>query len=168
MMAAFDAPQFRDDVVNLLKVFDCDVQGVEVYDPEGTRSYIRVWHKRTGYMPIAAFGDGFRRVLTYALAVIGCRNGGVLLIDEIETAIHYSALRKVYRWLVEACAEHRVQLFVTTHSLEAIDALLEATPETMDTSFYRLHEERGAVSVVRFDEPELRALREQFGDEVRG
>lgn len=168
MMSAFDAPEFRNDVVALLKEFDEGVESVEVYDPEGNRSYIRVYHKRRGYLPIAAFGDGFRRVLTYALAVIRCRHGGVLLIDEIETAIHYSALRNVYRWLVKACTAHRVQLFATTHSLEAIDALLEATPEEMDTSFYRLHEERGDIQVVRFDEPELRALRQDFGDEVRG
>ena len=168
MLMAYDAPAFRHDVIELLKEFDPGVAEIEVYDPEGTRSYLRVWHKRTGYMPIAAFGDGFRRVLTYALAVIKCRNGGVLLIDEVETAIHYSALRNVYRWLVKACAEHRVQLFVTTHSLEAIDALLEATPDEVDTSFYRLHEQDGNIQVVRFDEAELRTLREEFGDEVRG
>jgi predicted ATPase len=168
MMSAFDAPDFRNEVHALLKEFDAGVESVDLGDPEAKRSYIRVYHQRTGYMPIAAFGDGFRRVLTYALAVIRCRNGGVLLIDEIETAIHYSALRNVYRWLVKACTEHRVQLFVTTHSLEAVDALLEATPEELDTSFYRLHDEGGKIQVVRFDEAELRVLRQDFGDEVRG
>lgn len=51
--------------------------------------------------------------------------GGVLLIDEIETAIHKSALSRVFGWLVKACSDNNVQLFATTHSLEAVDAMLK-------------------------------------------
>jgi AAA15 family ATPase/GTPase len=114
------------------------------------------------------FGDGFRRVLTYALALFRCRDGGVLLIDEIETAIHYSALRDVYTWLVRACEQYNVQLFVTTHSLEAIDALLDATPEKLDTTYFRLFDTGEGPRVLRLSETELRTLRHELGDEVRG
>ncbi len=168
LLAGLDDLDARVSLLSLLQQFDEGVQQIEVMDPTGVRSAIRVWHKKTGPTPISVFGDGFRRVLTYALALFRCRDGGVLLIDEIETAIHYSALRDVYTWLVRACEEYNVQLFVTTHSLEAIDALLSATPEKLDTSFFRLGVQEGQTQVIRFDEEELRALREQFGDEVRG
>lgn len=168
MMSGIDSVDLRSSMISLLRNFDGDVESVEVYDPTGTRSLIRVWHQRTGPTPIAAFGDGFRRVLTYALALIRCRDGGVLLIDEIETAIHYSALRDVYSWLVNACEQYNVQLFVTTHSLEAIDALLDATPEAPDTVFFRLFDVGKGTQVLRLSETDLRTLREVMGDEVRG
>lgn len=158
----------RDSLLALLRQFDGDVEAIEVMDPRGIRSSIRVWHKKTGPTPISVFGDGFRRVLTYALALFRCQDGGVLLIDEIETAIHYSALREVYAWLVRACEQYNVQLFVTTHSLEAIDALLDATPEKLDTTYFRLFDIGQGPQVIRFSETELRTLRHELGDEVRG
>jgi AAA15 family ATPase/GTPase len=42
-----------------------------------------------------------RRILLIALAVARAQNG-VLLIDEIETAIHVSVLGRVFRWLLES------------------------------------------------------------------
>ena len=78
-----------------------------------------------GYAPLYTLGDGVRRVLTIALGLIEAQNG-VLLIDEIETAIHKDALVAVFQWLVRAAAYYNVQLFATTHSLEAVDAVLMA------------------------------------------
>ncbi|HRI69859.1 MAG TPA: AAA family ATPase [Polyangium sp.] len=167
LLASLDERAARDSILTLLRQFDADVEDVEVYDPSSIRSAIRIWHKQTGPTPISAFGDGFRRVLTYALALYRCRDGGVLLIDEIETAIHYSALRDAYAWLVRSCEAYDVQLFVTTHSLEAIDALLDATPEKLDTTYFRLEARDRQTRVIRFDEEDLRALRDEFGDEVR-
>jgi predicted ATPase len=168
LLASLEERRAHESILALLQQFDPDVEKIEVYDPFSIRSAIRVWHKKTGQTPLSVFGDGFRRVLTYALALFRCRDGGVLLIDEIETAIHYSALREVYAWLVHACECYNVQLFVTTHSLEAIDALLDATPEKQDTTYFRLFDIGQGPRVIRFSEPELRTLRHELGDEVRG
>lgn len=168
MMAALN-PADRARVVELLQRLDPAVEDFEVFDPSGGRNPgIRIWHGLLGEMPLNTFGDGFRRTLTCALALIACRDGGVLLIDEIETAIHYSAQLDVYRWLVEACTDYDVQLFATTHSLEAIDALLEATPNTPDLTFYRLYDVGQGLQVLRTAENELRMLRTEWGQEVRG
>ena len=167
-MAALNDPRLRSDVVSLLQELDPEVQNIEVYDPTGSKSAIRVWHAKLGSAPLNAFGDGFRRGLTYALTLVQCRDGGVLLVDEIETAIHHGALRSVYGWLINAATRLNVQLFITTHSLEAVDALLAATPDAPDTTFFRLESNDGRSKVTRFTEEELRALRTEFGDEVRG
>jgi AAA15 family ATPase/GTPase len=93
----------------------------------------------------------------------------MLLIDELETAIHISILGKVFRWMVEACEVNNVQLFATTHSLEAIDALLaaDATPAREDIVAYRLEPTGQTVTVRRYGEDLLRRLRIERGVEVR-
>ena len=49
----------------------------------------------------------------------------MILIDEIDNAIHISAFEAVFRWFLEACLKWNVQAFITTHSAEAIDAILK-------------------------------------------
>lgn len=80
---------------------------------------------RAGFLPVSSFGDGIRRILALALALPRAANG-VLLIDEIETGLHVSLVERVYSWIVAACHELDVQLFTTTHSQEAVDALMRA------------------------------------------
>lgn len=154
-------------ITDLMRLLDPEVERIEVFDPTGTRSSVRIWHRSMGAAPINAFGDGFRRALVYAICMPQCA-GGVLLIDEVETAIHYSALCDVFRWLVEAATMHNVQLFITTHSLEAIDAFIEATPETPDTTFFRLYDSGKGTAILRIAEERLRTTRQQLGAEVRG
>lgn len=72
-------------------------------------------------MPLSSFGDG----ITLASAVVSSR-GGILLIDEIETAIHKNMTKDVFNWFVKACAKYEVQLICTTHSLEVIDAMIDS------------------------------------------
>ena len=49
----------------------------------------------------------------------------MLLIDEIEAGIHNRALAEFISRLLEVCEKRKVQLFLTTHSLEAIDIILD-------------------------------------------
>jgi AAA15 family ATPase/GTPase len=94
--------------------------------------------------------------------------GGVLLIDELETALHVSALGKVFRWLLDACKQFNVQLFATTHSLETVDAILSAdtTPEE-DIVGYRLERTNGHTTAKRYGEDLLKRLRYERGLDVR-
>lgn len=123
---------------------------------------------RAGFLPISAFGDGIRRVLTLALALPRA-SGGLLLIDEIETGLHVSMLSTVYEWIVRACIEYNVQLFATTHSLEALDALLNAdTTDKEDTIGFHLDRRNLTKTAVRrFGEKQLRRLRTERGLDIR-
>jgi len=78
-------------------------------------------------MPISTYGDGIKKVLSLANGIAQATNG-ILMIDELETAIHAKYYDDIFRFMVKACRQFQVQLFVTTHSMEAIDKLL-ATQE---------------------------------------
>lgn len=117
----------KSEVIELLKIFDSQISGLEMVGEE-QRTIPYIEHSDLGLMPLSTYGDGLKKVLLLAASIIMAKNG-ILLIDEMETAIHVSALEKVFGWFVKACQKSNVQVFATTHSLEAIDALLKFEDE---------------------------------------
>lgn len=147
--------------VDLLRMFDPDVTDVSISRPFG-RDAIRVVHEKSGVVDLATFGDGMRRAFAMSVA-LSRASGGILLVDEIESAIHARALDTVLPWLVRAAEEADVQIVATTHSLEAIDAALaafaSATPDAVIT--YHLRRTEAGHVCHRYDLAELRGLREE-------
>jgi AAA15 family ATPase/GTPase len=77
-------------------------------------------------------------------------------------------LHKIFNWLISACIQNNVQLFATTHSLETVDAVINASrDETIDLVAYRLELYKGQKTVTRLDKPLLTRLRANLGMEVR-
>ncbi|MFM2064108.1 MAG: hypothetical protein RLZZ507_3779 [Cyanobacteriota bacterium] len=160
---------FKVDVIKLLKQMDSNISDIEILlspDSIGSRFNIYIQHEKIGLAPVSTFGDGIRRLLHIALKLASVK-GGILLIDELESTIHTEALQSSFQWLVKWCTEMDVQLFATTHSLEAVDALLEVTESDSDLVLYRLEPKEEKTKVVRHDGHRLRRLREELGQEVR-
>lgn len=158
---------FKDDVLSLLRHLDPDVLDIDVLDPAGNSSSVYIHHKTVGRAPLSTFGSGLQRALLYSLAIPGVR-GGVLLIDELESAIHVSALPEIFGWLVQACEQHDIQLFATTHSLEAVDAVLGASQQHLDRIVgFRLNPPGSRTNVTRFDGELLHGIRHERGLDVR-
>lgn len=85
-------------------------------------------------MPIGSYGDGLRRLLALRLALQGADHG-FLLIDEIDSGLHWTVMEDVWRLLVEVAKDADVQIFATTHSLDCIrglGALVKSRPDLAD------------------------------------
>jgi AAA15 family ATPase/GTPase len=158
--------RFKPEVIKLLQVMDSGIINLEILSHGGNRSSLYIDHKQVGISPLSSFGDGVRRLLFIALTLTKVR-GGVLLIDEIETAIHTEALGSSFAWIVQWCKQMNVQLFATTHSLEAIDAILDASDSETDLVLYRLEKQESQTKAIRLDRERLHRLREDLGLEVR-
>jgi len=94
---------------------------------------------------------------------------GILLIDEIETGLHFSAMQRIMKALILATRAFNVQVFLTTHSLEAIDAFLDAAREikSLDEMVgFSLNEDK-TKQPKRFDGQVMQRLRLERGFEVR-
>ena len=157
----------KADVLDIMRLLDPEIEDIEVLAPQGTRASIHVRHRATGYTPLITLGDGVRRVLGFAVALHSAR-GGVLLIDEVETAIHKDALSKVFRWLTTACARYDVQLFATTHSLDAVDAFVGAKHvDFAEVAGYRLERDAESVTVRPMPGELLHRLRYERALDVR-
>ena len=134
--------------VELLQVFDKDVEDLDVIASLG-REAVRVAHRARGVVDLASFGDGMRRSAALALALTRASQG-VLLVDEIEAGIHHSVLRPVLSKLLEAAATSQVQILATTHSLEAVDAIIgsiedRGTPDALSAFWVQRPDDKHEV-----------------------
>jgi hypothetical protein len=115
-------------------------------------------------IPIGSMGEGTWRLLGIALSLVQAR-GGVLLVDEIDTGLHYSVLVDMWRVVFETARSLDVQVFATTHSRDCYEALAAVTePGRTEISLQRI--ERGKVDAIAFTELEIRQAAER-GLEVR-
>nr|MCU0571276.1 ATP-binding protein [Oculatellaceae cyanobacterium Prado106] len=152
----------KNEVLELIQSFDNNILDIQILSTPRATLYVE--HKELGFAPLYVFGDGFKRTLIIALTLLTTLNG-VLLIDEIETSIHVSALSHVFSWLIETCRQLKIQLFITTHSLEAIDAMLQPETAMDDIVAFRLHSKKQPPQ--RFSGNLLYRLRSERGLDVR-
>lgn len=108
-------------------------------------------------VPLKSLGDGAQRMLSLAIALVMAKDN-VLLIDEIETGLHYSVLEKIWEILFTYSKELNVQVFATTHSQDALRAftyVLEKPGNNDEGVFFRLQQNRkdGQIEAIRY-EPE--------------
>ena len=156
----------KPEIVELISMIDSEIIDLDILDPTGKKSRLYVIHKTLGFTPLSAFGDGVRRLLFMALTIAKLKDG-ILLIDELETAIHTEALLSSFSWLVKWCREMNIQLFATTHSLETVDAMLNASELKNDLVLYRLYQKDLETQAIRIEQVKLTRIRENLGLEVR-
>jgi len=155
----------KELVIEVIRRIDSDITDIEILSPGGTHSSLYIHHQKIGIAPLSVFGDGLRRLLMIAMSIPSVSDG-IMLIDEIETAIHISALEDIFKWLVQVCKQYNIQLFATTHSLEAVDAILKAVSENSDDLVaYRLAPSNQPVK--RFAGDLLYRIRYERGLDVR-
>ena len=124
-------PQIKEQAVLLLREFDEDITDIRYINNEGIFFPV-VERNHSEYLPLSMYGDGMKKALSMANAILSCKSG-VVLIDEFETALHTSSMSKVFKFVIAVSKEFNVQLFLTTHSLEAVDKLLNCSDEDIDS-----------------------------------
>lgn len=75
-----------------------------------------------------------RRLLALSLALASAAEG-FLLIDEIDTGLHWSIMEDMWNLVVDAARTASIQVFATTHSLDCIvglAGLLKKRPDLSD------------------------------------
>lgn len=118
-------------------------------------------------IPIGSMGDGVWRILALALAIV-CAKGGVLLVDEIDTGLHFSAMSKMWQLIWETARKLDVQVFATTHNSDCWTSLAMIAEEAENTedeiSIQRI--ERDQEKSVAFSKQEI-VIAAERGIEVR-
>jgi hypothetical protein len=106
-------------------------------------------------LPVAYLGDGVHRLLSIVIQIAVLENS-MLLVDEIDSGLHYSVLPKVWQAIAEASQEFNCQVVGTTHSYECLEAANEAlgAKYAKDFSFIRL-DRRGDTIVPKVYDFEL-------------
>jgi AAA domain, putative AbiEii toxin, Type IV TA system len=107
-------------------------------------------------VPIGSMGDGMWRIMAIAIAIAQCKDG-VLLIDEIDTGLHYSVMTNMWRLIFGAAKELNVQVFATTHSYDCVKSLAELchTEPGVGTDVTLQRIERGKKKSVPYTAKEI-------------
>ncbi len=123
-------------MTELLQIFDPHIKsiGLTMNEKYNFDTNLTIKHMIKGELPISVYGDGIKKIIALADSIMGAENG-ILLIDEIETSIHRSILKNSMDWLIRACKLYNVQIFLTTHSIEVCDTILE-TANDLSQSLY--------------------------------
>ncbi len=113
-------------------------------------------------IPIGSMGDGIWRILGLTLAIINARNG-ILLVDEIDTGLHFSTMSDMWKLVWETAKRLNVQVFATTHSRDCWESLATiANAETPSEEGITIHRiEKGKTSSVVFNERQVVIAAEQ-------
>lgn len=158
----------KDLLLDLLQGFDNNIYDLNII-LDGNKPKVYLSNSKLEMVPLSLFGDGVKKALTVAASII-CNRHGIILIDEIEIGIHKKALVNFFRWIMAAGKMCDTQIFATTHSIEAIDALLETVDEDMETDeivAYRLETDKKHIVVKRFSQSKLMRLRNELGYDFR-
>jgi len=109
-----------------LKLLDSDIEWIEpqLLDEE---MLLRINLKNPEHSLVSSeLGEGTNRYIEI-LATLLSNSKGTVFIDEIENGIHYTKLYDVWRAIIEIVQKEEIQLFVTTHDRESIEALADAS-----------------------------------------
>lgn len=148
----------QDEVVASLRLIEPRLKRLSVLVSSGSPMiYGDIGLQRL--VPVQLLGQGLGRLLTVLLAIATCPHG-VVLIDEIENGVHYSAMRDVWRAIADAADRADVQFFATTHSWECIQAAHAAFQERGqdELRLHRLEQVDGSLQAVTLDQERLAAV----------
>lgn len=162
-------PELYEEMLEVLKEYDENIISINYVRNErgmgGEYKILSRSHKKA--LPLNVYGDGMKKAALLMSAVVKAKDG-ILLLDEFETAIHTSAMDKTFKWILETCRKLHVQLFLTSHSREAIDKVLKCAPDLQDSiTVYTLYRECENVSVRRLTAKKAIEAQDDMGLELR-
>ncbi|MBK8006350.1 MAG: AAA family ATPase [Gemmatimonadetes bacterium] len=99
-------------------------------------------------IPLALLSSGINRIVQVLIAIEHFPKGS-LFVDEIENGIYYARMPAVWESLVESVLSSDNQLFVSTHSGEALAALAPLVAQLRDFRLIRISKNSDGQSFAR-------------------
>ncbi|MEE1340898.1 MAG: AAA family ATPase [Succinivibrionaceae bacterium] len=116
--------EYKKLTIKILKTFNEEICGI-LEDKTTNGAFIQSIITKNGQiMPISAYGDGVRRILFILNKLIESKDS-ILLIDGIELGLSPQHFAEFFANIFTLALKLKVQLFITTQSLEAIEAILK-------------------------------------------
>jgi predicted ATPase len=156
----------RGEATALLGNLVPGLQQVEILTEENQPVLYLVFSDRA--VPATLAGDGIHLLLRLGLQ-LATFPGGIALMEEPETHMHPAAIRQCARAIV-AAVRRKIQIILSTHSLDLIDSLLSYLWEPADLellSVYRVGLRDGLLLSSRLSGPDVSFARGTIMDDLR-
>lgn len=88
-------------------------------------------------LDLTSYGEGLQRIFFISLIFASAANG-IVLIDEFENAIHTELIARFSGFIHTLAQTFNVQVFLTSHSKECIDAFVRDVQHPDDFAFHAL------------------------------
>lgn len=133
----------------------------------GERPYLAL-ELAEGAVPVSLAGDGVHSLTRLLLELANFEEGDLALLEEPEVHAHSRTLTQLAK-VIWSTVARGVQVVLTTHSLELLDALVsEAPPAQLDQmAALRLRLSDGDVRSMRVSGSQIAQLREDFAEDLR-
>lgn len=144
-------------------------KGIEKIDLVGEGDLQRFLVTHSDYkeaIDITHFGDGLQRIFQITLLFATVKNG-VLLIDEIENAIHHDLFKNFTRFIEDLAEEFNVQLFITSHSKECINSFFDNGNKNTNLSAYSLVNKNGDITLQYTEGERFGRMIKNFDTDLR-
>lgn len=105
----------KDLILERLRKFDDRINAIEVIGHEVFIGFDGM----AELLPLNITGDGLRRYLSIVASSANPTNN-IVLIDEIDNGLHYSAYKKLWESIFALAVDTNKQVFITTHSQETL------------------------------------------------
>jgi predicted ATP-dependent endonuclease of OLD family len=128
-----------------------------------------IWLVYPNYaIPATLAGDGIQSLLRLSLELVAC-TAGVVLMEEPEVHQHPRAILQSAK-AIWAAVRRNIQVVISTHSLELIDALLSERRDESELeklSLFSLKLEDGCLKSGRLDGEDIALMRTQIESDLR-
>ncbi len=112
-------------IVQFFKNIDPNIIDIDIDPRDKEDIRIKIIHSQFEKpCDLTDFGDGLQRIIAIALQFASVENG-ILLIDELENAIDFKQIENFAGLIIEFALMFNVQVFITSHSKECINAFFE-------------------------------------------
>jgi predicted ATPase len=124
----------EERIESLLRAVDPRIQTVRLATDGQNTLFVVVDIGLGERVPLPQLGQGVCRLLGVFAEILG-HSPQIVLVDEIENGIHYTAMPQVWKGIAEVAERMNVQIFATTHSHECLEAAHEAFAERASYDF---------------------------------
>ncbi len=142
--------------INSLKIMIPDISGIKVNAGFSTNPILLVGQNGIDeVLPLATFGDGLLKFFKLLISIV-IHSGKRLMIDEVDTGVHYSRMKDFWKTIIQASVDNKVQLFATTHSKECLLYFKEAIAEL------KLENEARVIRLVEHKDKSIKSYTYNF------
>lgn len=149
----------EEDVLEGMHIIEPEVERINLIGKQEHRSArIPIVRMRnvSEPIPLRSLGEGMARLFGIVLALVNAQDG-FLLVDEVDSGLHYTVYPALWRLVFRTAARLNVQVFATTHSWDCIEGFQQASQgvENEEGMLVRLERRQGHIVPILFDTSRL-------------